>query len=156
MSFVTLAEAKIHQRIDGNDEDSLLAIYLAAAERAAVTYLDRAVFVDQAALDAAKLAAPSALGAATAAYTAAMEAAQAITESVDREAAEATADNAYLHARVVYRQTMDGIVVTDTTKAAVLLMFGHFYTNREDIVTGVSVAALPNGASELLNFDRVY
>lgn len=39
--------------------------------------------------------------------------------------------------------------VPQPIKAAMLLMIGHFYENREDVVTGVTVTQLPN-ASEML------
>ena len=53
-------------------------------------------------------------------------------------------------ALVAYRQVFDGIVVNDQIKAAVLLTVGHLYANREDVVVGASVSALPNGADYLL------
>ena len=36
MSFVTLAEAKLHLRVDGTDEDALIGLYINAAEQAAM------------------------------------------------------------------------------------------------------------------------
>jgi len=53
MSFITLEEAKAHLRVDGSDEDTLIAAALNAAERYCVTYLNRGVYVSQEALDAA-------------------------------------------------------------------------------------------------------
>ena len=49
-----------------------------------------------------------------------------------------------------------GIVVNDTIKSAVLLIVGHLYAQREDVVVGVSVAKLPNGAEWLLAPYQVY
>lgn len=51
---------------------------------------------------------------------------------------------------------MDGMVVNDTIKSAVLLIVGHLYAHREDVVVGVSVAQLPNGAEWLLAPHKVY
>lgn len=48
-----------------------------------------------------------------------------------------------------------GIVVNDAIKAAILLTLGGLYSNREDVVTGVSVARLPNGAQYLLHPYRI-
>lgn len=156
MSFVSLAEAKIHLRVDGTDEDALVGIYINAAELAAVKALDRGVYADDAALTAAKAAAPAALTAATAAYTAAVTAADAMTDATEQAAALQVAETAYMRAQVAYRQAFDGIVVNDTIKAAVLLGVGHLYAHREDVVVGASVAALPHGADCLLQPFKVY
>ena len=156
MSFVTLAEAKLHLRVDGTDEDALIGLYINAAEQSAVSLLDRGVYVDGTALGAAKAAAPGGLESASAAYDAAIEAAQAMTDDALQAAATQAAENAWLKACVTHRQTMDGMVVNDAIKAAVLLTVGHLYSNREDAVVGASVAALPNGADYLLQPHKVY
>jgi len=157
MSFVSLAEAKIHLRAtDGTDEDALIGIYINAAELAAVKAMDRGVYADDTALTAAMAAAPAALTAATAAYTAAVTAADAMTDATEQCAALQVAETAYMRAQVAYRQVFDGIVVNDTIKAAVLLGVGHLYANREDVVVGASVAALPHGADCLLQPFKVY
>ena len=156
MSFVTLAEAKIHLRVDGTDEDALIGLYINAAEQAAIKAMDRGVYADDTALNAAKTAAPAALTAATDAYTAAVTAADAMTDATEQAAALQVAETAYMRALVAYRQAFDGIVVNDQIKAAVLLTVGHLYANREDVVVGASVAALPNGADYLLQPYKVY
>jgi hypothetical protein len=157
MSFVTLAEAKIHLRAtDGTDEDALIGLYINAAEQAAIKALDRGVYADNTALQAAMTAAPAALTAATAAKEAAVTAAQAMTDANEQAAALQAAETAYMRAQVAYRQTMDGMVVNDTIKSAVLLIVGHLYAHREDVVAGVSVAKLPNGAEWLLAPYKVY
>ena len=156
MSFVTLAEAKLHLRVDGTDEDALIDLYINAAEHAAIKAMDRGVYADNTALQAAMTAAPAALTAATAAKEAAVAAAEALTDADEQAAALQAAENAYLRALVAYRQVFDGIVVNDQIKAAVLLTVGHLYENREDVVAGASVAALPNGADHLLQPFKAY
>ena len=156
MSFVTLAEAKLHLRVDGTDEDALIGLYINAAEQAAVKALDRGVYADNTALQTAMAAAPAALTAATAAKEAAVTAAEALTDADEKAAALQAAENAYLRAKVAYRQACDGIVVNDQIKAAVLLIVGHLYANREDVVVGAAVSALPNGADHLLQPYKVY
>lgn len=156
MSFVTLAEAKLHLRVDGTDEDALIGIYINAAEQAAIKAMDRGVYADDTALNAAKTAAPAALTAATAAYTAAVTAADAMTDAIEQAAALQVAETAYMRAQVAYRQVFDGIVVNDQIKAAVLLTVGHLFANREDVVVGSSVSALPHGADCLLQPYKVY
>lgn len=156
MSLVTLESAKLHLRVDSSDEDALIAVYITAAEQSAVSLLDRGVYVDGTALTAAKAAAPGALETASAAYDAAIEAAQAMTDDALQAAATQTAENARLKACVTHRQTMDGMVVNEAIKAAVLLIVGHLFANREDVVAGVSVSQLPNGAEWLLQPYKVY
>ena len=156
MSLVTLAEAKLHLRVTDSAEDALIAVYITAAEQSAVSALDRGVYADGTALQTAMTAAPAALTAATVAKEAAVAAAEAMTDSTEQAAALQVAETAYLRALVAYRQVFDGIVVNDQIKAAVLLTVGHLYANREDVVAGVSVAQMPNGAEWLLQPYKVY
>lgn len=51
MSIVTLAEAKLHLRVDGADEDALIQTYLDAAEAAAAQYLNRALYASDVGAD---------------------------------------------------------------------------------------------------------
>lgn len=155
MSLVALADAKLHLRVDGSDEDALIGLYLNAAEQSAVGALDRAVYPDGAALQAAKAAAPGQLATATVAYTAAIAAAEAMADQYEQSLAIDAAERAYARARIAYRQALDGIAVTDTIRAAVLLITGHLYANREDVIAG-SVSAMPNGADYLLQPYKVY
>ena len=156
MSFVALPEAKLHLRVDGTDEDALIGVYIAAAEQSAVSLLDRGVYADGTALGVARAAALGELVAATVTYTAAIAAAQALADTTEQAAATQAAGYAYLRAQVAYRQTMDGMVVNDAIKSSVLLIVGHLYAHREDVVAGVSVAQLPNGAEWLLAPYQVY
>ena len=55
MSIVTLAEAKLHLRVDGADEDTLIQTYLDAAESAAAQYLNRALYASDVGTDATGL-----------------------------------------------------------------------------------------------------
>ena len=156
MSFVSLAEAKGHLRVDGTDEDAMIGIYINAAELAAVKAMDRGVYADNTALQVAMDAAPAALSAATAAKEAAVAAAEAMNEANEQAAALKVAETAYMRALVAYRQVFDGILVDDQIKAAVLLTVGHLYANREDVVVGASAVVLPHGADCLLQPYKVY
>ncbi len=156
MTFVTTSEAKLHLRVDSADEDALIGVYITAAEQMAIALLDRGVYADGTALGVAKAAATAELTAATTTYTSAIAAARSLEDATEQAAATQAAEYAYLRAKVAYRQTMDGIVVNDTIRAAVLLIVGHLFVNREDVVAGVSVAQLPNGAEWLLAPYKVY
>lgn len=154
--MVSLDLAKSHLRVGGDDEDRLIGAYIAAAERAAVHYLDRRVFAVQGELTAAIAAAPAVLSAARVAYEAATAAAELIDTAADRCAALTTADDTYSRAREAYSRTQDGMVCNDATRAAMLLMIGSSYAQREDVVIGMPVAQLPFGAHALLACDRAY
>jgi uncharacterized phage protein (predicted DNA packaging) len=102
MSITTLAEAKLHLRVDGSEEDTLLQLYLNAAEKAASNQLNRALYATTAGEDA------------------------------------------------------DGLVMTDAIKAAVLLLVGHWYANREAVtaVQGTNIRELPLAFSWLIDQER--
>ena len=156
MSLVTLESAKLHLRVDGTGEDALIAVYITAAEQSAVSLLDRGVYADGTALGVAKAAAPGELDTAIAAYESAIAAAEALADETAKAAAIQTAGNGLLRAQVAHRHAMDGMVVNEAIKAAVLLIVGSLYAQREDVVVGVSVAQLPNGAEWLLAPYKVY
>ena len=156
MTFVTLPEAKLHLRVDSADEDALIGVYITAAEQMAVALLDRGVYADGTALGVAKAAAPGELDTAIAACVSAIAAAEALADETAIAAAIQTAGNDLLRAQVAHRHAMDGMVVNEAIKAAVLLIVGSLYTQREDAVVGVSVEQLPNGAEWLLAPYRVY
>ena len=156
MSFVTTSEAKLHLRVDSADEDALIGVYITAAEQMAVALLDRGVYADDTALGVAKAAAPGELDTAIAACESAIAAAEALADETAIAAAIQTAGNDLLRAQVAHRQAMDGMVVNEAIKAAVLLIVGSLYAQREDVVVGVSVAQLPNGAEWLLAPYKVY
>ena len=156
MSLVTLESAKLHLRVDSADEDALIGVYITAAEQMAIALLDRGVYADGTALGVAKAAAPGELDTAIAAYESAIAAAEALADETAIAAAIQTAGNGLLRAKVAHRQAMDGMVVNEAIKAAALLIVGSLYAQREDVVVGVSVAQLPNGAEWLLAPYKVY
>ena len=107
MSLLDIGTAKLHLRVDGDDEDDLIALYLTASELSAVEFLNRNVYATEADLEAAA------------------------------EPNEALP-----------------MVVNAAIKSAILLILGHLYANREEVVPG-SVTKVPFGAHALLQPYRV-
>ena len=150
MPFITLAIAKAHLRIDDTDGDTDLTLKIAAAERAAVEYLQCNVYADQTALDTAIAAVPAALVTAKATYDAAYLVAVAI-EDVDLSLMEqAHAMSLYMRAVYAATRTRQGVVINELIIAAMLLILGRLFEVREDD------AEVPRAAQDLLNPFRCY
>lgn len=47
------------------------------------------------------------------------------------------------------------MIVNDAINAAVLLITGHLYANREDVIVGAAAYQLPGGAKSILNPYRI-
>lgn len=105
--YVTLEQAKANQRIDDDDSDDLIMLYLCAAEDHVVAYLNCPLYVDDAEQKAA-----------------------------------------------VDKGETDGIVIKNDIKAAILMTFGFFYENREDVGHNNTAAAIPVNAHRLLDQHR--
>lgn len=104
MTIITLETAKLHLKVDTTDDDAMIAIYLGAAERAAMDYCNRTIY-----------------------------------------GAEGVGSD------------LDGVVINDAIKAAILLNLGHLYVNREGVVDNHAVQKqeLPLGIQSLLQPYRI-
>jgi len=156
--LITLEAAKLHLRVDHDDEDSLITSQIKSAEALSMRFLNRNVYADQIALDAARASAPGLLSAATSAYQVAVSAAEALDDDVEKEVALNAATKQYLDAQAAARMALTGTILAkvDGFESAVLLTVGHLYENREDVVVGASVAQMPIGAQYLIEQYKVY
>lgn len=147
MEIVTIADVLEHCKADSDDQ-SLLEIHAAAAERACAHRCNRKFFATQNALDTAIAALPAAVSAASTAYKTAMGAAAALEEGSDeRNFAECAAKNNRTLALLEADAVLGGIVVDKTGKyahvfTAILITAAHFYKNREPVSTGQGAAAV--------------
>lgn len=150
--LISDAQARAHLRAD-NDEN--ITVYIGAAELAAQEFMNRRVYADQDALDAAQLTVTDSLLAARAAYIAADAAADLID---DRDACLEAKGHAFSQYMAAHRKAAEiraGIVINDMIRAAMLLTIGHLYANRESVVVGYSAAELPQSTHALLMPYRV-
>ncbi len=150
MSFITLSQAKAHLRIDGSASDSDLLIKIEAAERSAVEYLGCNVYDDETSMAAAIAAVTATLAAAKATYNAAYEVAIAIEDADLSLIEEAQAMAVYMRAVYAATRTRNGVVINDLIIAAMLLIVGWLFEQRED------TDAVPRAAQDLLNQFRCY
>ncbi len=150
MPFITLSQAKAHLRIDDTDGDTDLTLKIAAAERAAIEYLQCNIYADQSALDTAIVAAPAMLAASKAAYDAAHSEAMAIVDADLSLMEEAQAAAVYMRSIYAATRTRQGIVINDLILSAMLLTLGWLNETRED------GEAMPRAAQDLLSPFRCY
>ena len=148
MPFITLAQAQQHLRTDSDEADLLLKI--AAAERAAIEYLQCNVYADQSALDTAIAAVPNNLLTAKATYDVAYAAAINIDDLTLSLMEEAHAMSLYMRAVYAATRTRQGVVINELIIAAMLLILGRLFEVREDD------AEVPRAAQDLLAPFRCY
>lgn len=149
MSVVTLAEAKLHLRVTGDGENTLIQGHINAAEQSAAEWMGRLFYGDQTALTNARAGVPGALAAATEAYVSAVDAAGSLSVDVEVAAALKAANDDYINAQTKARMVHAGLIIDDAIRAAVLLIVGSLYEDREQ-------ADIPRGALSLLQPKKVY
>lgn len=151
MNIITIEQAREHCKTDAVD-DEMLTIYANAAEAACAQLANRALFVDQAALEAAVAAVSPTMTAAFAAHKTALDAAASLDE-FNREWAEDEANQTLMAARVRASHIIAGKVADDDIIAAILLTTGHFYRNREENGT-TKFDEVPMGAARIMRWHR--
>lgn len=152
MSLISLDDARDQCRVEPDYPAAQLQPYIDAAEAAASAYLNRRIYCDQAAFDATVDGLGDVLLAASAAYADASMAAAVITDDLQRSALLDIADARLEAAKVAADRAIHGIVVNAAIDAAMRLLLGHLFANREDVLTGMRAAAVavPMGARDLL------
>jgi hypothetical protein len=144
--MLDLALVRVHLKADEEDiEDALLEQYLASAITICEGYCNRRFYEDaaQASADYTQ---------AKADYTAMVAARTAELEGVtDCDLRNMIVDN-YIQKFGAIKGRMNGIVVNETIRAAILFMVGHLYVNREEVVVGQYAGAtqIPAGARRIL------
>lgn len=141
LEFLTLDEARLHCKADGEDDDLILS-YAEAAEVDAVLSVNRVVFKDQPAMDAAISELPALMAAARQARDDALAAAEEIEDAWDRAESLSLAQQAYRSEQFRWAQIRNGIVINENLKGAMLMTVAHRYQNRANVVAGQGAAAV--------------
>lgn len=146
MKLITIEQARDHVKADG-DDDELLAVYCNAAEASCERLANRKLFATAADYAAAVAAVPAAMIAAYTAYDTAASTANAQDDDRVKNMMLAQAQYKLDAATNDADATLHGLVVEaelngDDIIGAVLLTTGHFYRNRESVVTGQGAAAV--------------
>lgn len=138
MQFVTIEEVRQHCKADSG-HDTMLTVYANAAESAAVAFLNRNVYLNDAALIAARATVNMTTVHST--YEDAIEAADALDSSLDTAHASEAAGITLRAAQLSASFILDGMVIVNDIKSAILLIAGHLFRTRETVITGQSAAA---------------
>lgn len=148
MPLITPEEARAHVRaIDAADPD--LVLKTRAAERAAMSWLNRVVYESQEALDAGRAAAVTRAADAQTAYDAALLAADALDDTNARTVARRQAQFIYNREMNAVWEMQMGMVIEEDVKIGMLLILGSLYLNREQN-TSQTVNELPMGSYTFL------
>lgn len=174
VDLVSLAEARAHCRVDHQEEDEILEVYLGAAHEHAETVLRRAVnpgtyelVLD--AFPAGHVELPSPGGAAVTVESVRYVDPAGAAQTLDPAASvlDADSDPARLFpalgtrwpataalpgaVRIRFRADYsDARAIPRGIAVAVLLMVGHWFSNRESVITGTIVSQVPMGVEMLL------
>lgn len=130
--FITAEQLIAHCTADGDDQANIEQ-YGEGAELQAEKYLNRTLFVNQAALDEARNGVQSALATAKAAYDAAVEAADGDADQL------AIAEAMYRESRCKAFADLHGMVINPDIVGAILMIAAHRWANRSDVVAGNAV-----------------
>lgn len=146
MNLISIDQLRSHCKADGDDDD-MLVIYGNGAEAACARLANRYFYPDAETLAAAKTAAVAAHIAGWATYDAAVLAAEAQTDDRVKAVLIENARWQLMQLAAEMDKTLNGEVANDEVNSdiisAVLLIAGHWYVNREEVVTGPGAAALP-------------
>ncbi|TDV60130.1 head-tail connector protein [Pseudomonas sp. LP_7_YM] len=157
MPVISLEVAIEYLRAEDDDRDSIQGL-LEAAEGVARRFMGRTIYSTQEALNSARVLVPGLRAQAHAAHATAVGSTPLINDFEGRDLVLSDAQYVLREAMALADAMVRGVVLDKTIEAACLLILGHLYTNREDVVAGsgtVSAMELPMGSKYLLAPYRV-
>ncbi|WP_180644762.1 head-tail connector protein [Acinetobacter bereziniae] len=128
MSVITIEEAKLHQRIDHDDEDLDIQSKLDAAESMVAQFLGRYFYNDE----TARLSAFNQIEEIQERFATEQQALQNLIE-FDESLYSGLVKQKRRDADSVISMTVNGIIFNSQIRAGILLTFGYLYETREDI-----------------------
>jgi uncharacterized phiE125 gp8 family phage protein len=177
---VTLPEAKLHLKIDSDTtDDNLVTALITAAREQAEKYTGRALIeqsweykFEEFEDDEIELPNPPAISVTSITYVDTSGVTQTLSTSVYDLDAHTDPGRVFLKYNQLWPSTLDienAVTITykcgygtaassvpASIRAAILLIIGHLYQNRENVVVGRTPVELPQGAESLLNAYRIY
>jgi len=154
MSVISIELAMRHLQAEPDDLP-LIQAELDGSERAAMDYLQRRFFADQAALDSAKANIGARLSDSRLVFDQAKASAGLTDDHGDRCRLLEYARRSYSEALEDIDRDAFGIVINPAITAACLLKLGHLFANREEVVVGVTAVELPLASQYLLTPYRI-
>ena len=149
MPVINIEKAMVHLRVDEDTGGDVLA-KLNSAEDKAAQYLNRFFYATSAAWTEAISLTLDQLNYELVKYKESCDAANLVADPVSRNMLLSAAENLKKEAQRNTKMSMQGIVINPSIEAAVLLILGSLYENRED-ETSTTVNELPKGALWLLD-----
>lgn len=144
--LITLERAKLHLRVDTDDDDTLIITQLAAAHHLCEAWIQRSVFPTEQALQTARDDVPRSYAAALENYRVAKNGCPDDAETIEKIIHQTNVDYAKHTLEITVAalmRTQHGIVVNELYISAVLLTLGALYADRENTL-------LPPAATYLL------
>ncbi len=149
MPVISIETAMHHLHAESEDQP-LVEEFLGAAEEAAMQFLQRRFYADQADLDKVKAEIIQRTQAARAAYRAASELAADPENSDIRCRLRDRARQSLSESLEQIDMDDFGIVINKAIQAACLLKLGSLFANREEVVIGTTAVELPLASKSLL------
>lgn len=140
--LVTPEELRKHVKADSGQETDLLKIYLDAAHEQIQRMANRTIFGTAEELASAVADWPAKMDEAYTQHEASVRAAMAIPDPIRQSGALDTAATVLRLLTDAQIADTNGMVATPDMKSAVLLIAGHLYRTREEVVTGQGAAAI--------------
>ena len=154
MPVISIETAKTHLRVDDDTGDDVL-LKLESAIDSAEQYLNRKVFESSEALQTERNKVADLIVSAQTGYNQSIASADLISDWEYRNILKDTAKNNKKAAMRNIRMIESGIVINPSIEIGILMILGHLYANREDVVVGLGAAEIPKSSKAFLDPYRV-